>query len=609
MQLLFGSICFFSILFAFLFFALLPSFLFAVTEEEASLIVRRQLLTFPENGALPDNVEYEIDIKETFANRRLHRAYIGLQAWKKVMYSDPFNTTGNWVGPDVCAYTGCLLFTRALDNPRYERRSLVLILMGRHCWLPPEQQFVGPFPKVVLSIPALKYLDLRFNDFEGKLPPELFNKDLDGLFLNDNRFRPRRICEIRCGLNSFVGDMNNRFCPMKLLEILDLSGNSLTGLVPEKVCKLPKLENFTFSDNFFNEESHLCVPSSNSNTYFDDSSNCFPVRPKQKTTKVCTSVVNNPVDCIKSNCVASPLSSKNISPPDTTKTPTPTSTPLSPKPQPQPQPTPRSQPRPSPQPQPTPSPTDAPQQSNTSPSSNKRSSPTFESKPVVVPIPSKKPPSPSPKDKSPSQEMQSPHVHSPPPLIPTPKSKSSIESMRPPYVHSLPPPVRSPIPPPPVHFSTPPIIHSSSRKSPVQEKRSTPLNSPPLVTMPKGKSPVEKMRSPHVYSPPSPVYSPPPPVHSPPPHIHSPPPPVHSPPPPVHSPPPPVNSPPPPVYSPPPPVHPPPPPIAHSPPPPASSPPPPPMSSPPPTPLPDVILPPNLGFAYLSPPPPVFPGY
>ncbi|KAG4205739.1 hypothetical protein ERO13_A04G121501v2 [Gossypium hirsutum] len=70
------------------------------------------------------------------------------------------------------------------------------------------------------------------------------------------------------------------------------------------------------------------------------------------------------------------------------------------------------------------------------------------------------------------------------------------------------------------------------------------------------------------------------------------PPPVSSPPP-VHSPPPPVKPPPAPVYSPPPPVH--------------SA--PPPLKSPPPRPTEGIHLPPNFGFQYSSPPPPMFPGY
>ncbi|KAL6977197.1 hypothetical protein U1Q18_025993, partial [Sarracenia purpurea var. burkii] len=41
---------------------------------------------------------------------------------------------------------------------------------------------------VVLEIPALRFLDIRYNDFEGSLPPELFLKELDAIFLNNNRF-------------------------------------------------------------------------------------------------------------------------------------------------------------------------------------------------------------------------------------------------------------------------------------------------------------------------------------------------------------------------------------------------------------------------------------
>ncbi|MCD7448043.1 hypothetical protein HAX54_037357 [Datura stramonium] len=51
-------------------------------------------------------------------------------------------------------------------------------------------RFVGPFPKVVLELPKLKFLDLRYNEFEGSVPSELFDKNLDAIFLNNNRFAP-----------------------------------------------------------------------------------------------------------------------------------------------------------------------------------------------------------------------------------------------------------------------------------------------------------------------------------------------------------------------------------------------------------------------------------
>jgi hypothetical protein len=36
-------------------------------------------------------------------------------------------------------------------------------------------RFVGPFPSGLLSLPMLKYLDDRYNEFEGPLP-QLFQK-------------------------------------------------------------------------------------------------------------------------------------------------------------------------------------------------------------------------------------------------------------------------------------------------------------------------------------------------------------------------------------------------------------------------------------------------
>jgi hypothetical protein len=37
-------------------------------------------------------------------------------------------------------------------------------------------RFVGPFPSGLLSLPMLKYLDDRYNEFEGPLPQLFQNK-------------------------------------------------------------------------------------------------------------------------------------------------------------------------------------------------------------------------------------------------------------------------------------------------------------------------------------------------------------------------------------------------------------------------------------------------
>ncbi|KAL2453271.1 Pollen-specific leucine-rich repeat extensin-like protein 1 [Abeliophyllum distichum] len=198
----------------------------ALTDGEVAYIVRRQLLTLPEDGDLKGDMTFELDFHIKFENSRLKRAYVGLQAWKKAIYSDPQNFTANWDGPDVCAYNG-VFCAPALDDPKttvvagvdlnhadiaghlpveiglLTDVSLLHMNSNRFCGIIPKSlskltilyeldlsnnRFVGPFPKVVLDLPTLKYLDIRYNDFEGSLPPELFHKDLDAIFCERQPF-------------------------------------------------------------------------------------------------------------------------------------------------------------------------------------------------------------------------------------------------------------------------------------------------------------------------------------------------------------------------------------------------------------------------------------
>lgn len=49
--------------------------------------------------------------------------------------------------------------------------------------------FSGKFPFVVVSLPSLKFLHIRFNRFGCQIPPRLFDLKLDGLFINNNLFQ------------------------------------------------------------------------------------------------------------------------------------------------------------------------------------------------------------------------------------------------------------------------------------------------------------------------------------------------------------------------------------------------------------------------------------
>ncbi|KAL6960254.1 hypothetical protein U1Q18_044241, partial [Sarracenia purpurea var. burkii] len=48
--------------------------------------------------------------------------------------------------------------------------------------------FIGNFPYVVISLPTLKFLDIRYNGFDGDVPSSLFDLKLDNLFINNKKF-------------------------------------------------------------------------------------------------------------------------------------------------------------------------------------------------------------------------------------------------------------------------------------------------------------------------------------------------------------------------------------------------------------------------------------
>lgn len=106
--------------FSFLFILSLFSFSHALSDIEAFAIGRRQLVTFQFHKDFPFGFSFDFGHGDTglnnFGNERLQRAYVALQALKKAIYSDPNDTTSNWVGEDVCSYNG-VFCAPALDDP------------------------------------------------------------------------------------------------------------------------------------------------------------------------------------------------------------------------------------------------------------------------------------------------------------------------------------------------------------------------------------------------------------------------------------------------------------------------------------------------------------
>ncbi|PIA35216.1 hypothetical protein AQUCO_03600110v1 [Aquilegia coerulea] len=229
-------------------------------------------------------------------NARLHQAYVALQAWKCVIYSDPSNITSNWVGPAVCEYNG-LYCAPSTDNPDIQvvagidlnhadiagflpdefgllsDLALLHLNSNRFCGiLPPtfanltllyeldlsNNRFVGPFPSVVLSLPSLKYLDLRYNEFEGPLPSELFSMNLDAIFVNNNRLTsviPSNISGSTASVIVFANNNLGGCLPPSIAKLADtleellLINTNLSGCLTPEVGFLYKLKVLDVSFN------------------------------------------------------------------------------------------------------------------------------------------------------------------------------------------------------------------------------------------------------------------------------------------------------------------------------------------------------------------------
>ncbi|KAL5864839.1 hypothetical protein ACOSQ3_002353 [Xanthoceras sorbifolium] len=285
----------------------LQYFLFAITSH-ALIILTLQLCFLSNNQAAKHSYSFthrshhhrsgsgRHHSSSAFPNPKLHQAYIALQAWKKIIYSDPYNFTANWVGPSVCNYKGIycappphdptVQVVAGIDLNRADIAgflpeelgllidlSILHLNSNRFCGIVPQSlsnltllyefdlsnnRFVGPFPHVVLSLPTLNYLDIRYNEFEGPLPPQLFSKKLDAIFVNNNRFTSVIPKNIGVNSASVLVIANNNFggcLPPSIanlaetLEELLLINTSLSGCLPPEVGYLYKLRVLDVSFN------------------------------------------------------------------------------------------------------------------------------------------------------------------------------------------------------------------------------------------------------------------------------------------------------------------------------------------------------------------------
>ncbi|KAL5196975.1 hypothetical protein ABZP36_000487 [Zizania latifolia] len=332
-------------------------------------------------------------------NPRLQKAYVALQALKHAITDDPKNLTAGWCGPDVCAYFGVFCAT-ALDDPCAVTVAGVDLNHGNLAGGLPEElgllsdlallhlnsnrfggtlpeslpklgllheldisnnRLAGGFPQHILCLPKVKYVDIRFNNFCGPVPPAIFDKKIDALFLNDNHFdfelpenfgnstasvivlanlqlkgclpsslgrmgktlnelivlnsgvrscippeigHLGKLTVLDLSFNQLQGMLPGSIAWMHSLEQLDVAHNSLFGHIPDGICELPHLMNFTYSYNYFCVEPHRCLDLRRN----DDRQNCIAGRPDQRPADQCLAFLHRPapVQCDAHGCIAPP---------------------------------------------------------------------------------------------------------------------------------------------------------------------------------------------------------------------------------------------------------------------------------------------------------------
>jgi hypothetical protein len=88
---------------------------------------------------------------------------------------------------------------------------------------------------------------------------------------------------------------------LRSLEQLDVAHNELSGHIPEGICALPRLSNFTYSFNYFSGEPERCATLRRN----DDRQNCIAGKPDRRPTDQCMAFLHRPlVHCDGHGCFA-----------------------------------------------------------------------------------------------------------------------------------------------------------------------------------------------------------------------------------------------------------------------------------------------------------------
>ncbi|KAK1405762.1 Leucine-rich repeat, plant specific [Heracleum sosnowskyi] len=301
-----------------------------------------------------------------FVDLKLSIVYPVIQNFKKIITSDPLGITKSWVGSDICKYKGFYC-----DNPPYNTSAITLAsidfngfqlsapsLDGFLDLLPDialfhansnfftgtissnianlpflyeldisNNLFSGPFPTAILGMSSLSFLDIRFNMFTGSVPPQLFMKDLDALFINNNDFMQRlpdnlggsHIILLTLANNKFFGPiprdiakalssitevlfLNNKLSGclpyelgfLKEAVVFDAGNNQLSGPIPYSLGCLESVEVLNFAGNMFS--GPICR-SLITKGVLDVRRNCIPGLPFQRSILECAAFFSRSRHC------------------------------------------------------------------------------------------------------------------------------------------------------------------------------------------------------------------------------------------------------------------------------------------------------------------------
>ncbi|KAI3694201.1 hypothetical protein L1987_77163 [Smallanthus sonchifolius] len=119
----------------------------------------------------------------------------------------------------------------------------------------------GPLPTSLFLLDNLEVLDLSSNKFNGVLPDSIYLPALQVLDISDNNFRgflPFGLCVNSTGIrvltfsvNYFTGNIPPQIGNCGFLEHLSVASNSISGIIPDFLLRLPRLQELDLQDNEF----------------------------------------------------------------------------------------------------------------------------------------------------------------------------------------------------------------------------------------------------------------------------------------------------------------------------------------------------------------------